>query len=287
MNDNVVLDVSIHDMHNLNVISSTKINQKVTQILRIFGVLPPVSSAQKESKDDQPTLADARKTCTVVIIRAKAKVASKLISIVEILKRDLSRRAVESSDRPPQEKEKATDADKAPALDASSKKTPILRLYQYTTVTTIPTEVKIKPPQPKSTQPPSTTASAPEEAQQQGTKRKRPIDSSQDSTTAAVTRTRTNKKQKSDDSAPPAKEQDEEVQHDDKPETISPEEDEADDFEVMAKIPVAGISDKDTGAQAVPDAPATAQMRDIPLLTVYLCSAPVASLDAAYGEQVG
>jgi len=269
MNDAVVLDSSLYEIYNLNVISSTKINQKVTQILRIFGVLPPVSSAQNKGPDDEAVSSKdpPGKTCTVVIIRAKANVASKLISIVEILKRDLARRASERAAH-----ETTTEAKEAEQKNATHlPKAPIPRLYQYTSVTTIPTEIKTKPAQPESTQPLSTAPPAPEDPQQQGTKRKRSVDSSQDSTTNSTAGTRTSKKQKQHDSL------------EDEPGTAVPDEDEAEDFEVMAHT-----AGKDAGAHpAAFLTPMAAQMRDIPLLTVYLCSAPVAVLDEAFGEQVG
>jgi len=276
MNGTVLLDPSLYTTHNLNIISSTKINQKVTQILRIFGVLPPVSSAQKETETTQPKpVHDASavdKTCTVVTIRAKANVASKLISIVEILKRDLARRATERH-------ETAENAAKDGKAHTTLSKAPISRLYQYTSVTTIPTEVKIKPPQPKSTQPPSTTPTVPEDPQQQGTKRKRPVDSSQDSsTTTAIAAARTSKKQKQDDTP------------EDEPKAPEEDEDEDEDFQVMAtaRVTAAGSTGKDAGAQpTAPETPVTTQIRDIPLLTVYLCSKPVDVLEKMFGEQGG
>jgi len=272
MNENVILDSSIHDIHNLNIISSTKINQKVTQILRIFDVLPPVSSAQKQNTEDVPALSGdahdanaAGKTRTVVVIRAKANVASKLISIVEILKRDLAKRATGSHARENTTDDNETAQQKA----ARPRKTPIPRLYQYTSVITIPTEVKTKPAPPKPTQPSSTAPVAPDDVQRQGTKRKRPIDSSQDSTATALTTARTSKKQK------------QEYSIEDKAETPAIEEEEA--FEAMAN---AAGKDAATDA-AVIDAPVSMQMRNVPLLTVYLCSAPVAVLENALGEQGG
>jgi len=288
MNDTVVLDPSNHDIHNLNVISSTKINQKVTQILRIFGVLPPVSSAQSKDTEDASASSKAAhkegvagNACTVVAIRAKANVASKLISIVEILKRDLARRANESHET----FQTAAKDDKTAVPDTRRRNAAIQRIYQYTSVTTIPAEVKIKPPQPKPTsQPPSTTPPAPEDPQKHGTKRKRPVDSSQDSTTTAIATAaaRTSKKQKSD-TAP--------SEQDGQPETTAPEEDEDEDFQVMAtaKDAAAGGAGKDGSAQpsaATADASST-QIRDVPLLTVYLCSKPLDVLERTFGEQCG
>lgn len=289
MNSHVVLDKTKYVVHDLTVISSTKINQKVTQVLRFFGVLPPVPSAQDAKINASLHGANGAaapgkwNSCTVVAISAKAPVASKLISIVEIIKRDLAKRTKAQADVGNDTEEDHTagveeDMGEKTTENASAESAHSLTLYQYSTVTTTRVEVKMKPPKrevSKSTDelgiktPLQAPASGPKPIEK-GKKRMRPSDSSQQSTVRDQSPTKKTKldhpKEQSEAGAAEAK-------------LATDEAGEDDEFEEMTTPTEIAEAAKDAKVEAK-------QEKDVLVLTVYLCLAPVLELAEAYGEQV-
>lgn len=85
-------------IHDLTVISSSKINQKVTQILNLLHPLVRLGAdggpnqPESISKSKEDNVPPPSETGTVVRISVKSNVASKAISIVEIVKRELRSR---------------------------------------------------------------------------------------------------------------------------------------------------------------------------------------------------
>lgn len=257
MNDHVVPDKSRYAIYELNVISSTKISQKTKQILRIFGVLPSAPNAQHAEDTAQPA---PNSLPAVVAITARANVASKLISVVEIVKRDLAKRAKAQSDA---SAETGEDRNATTVTAANGQK----QLYQYTTVISTTVAVKLKPVKTITT---ATTASkellAPAPAAQQGQKRKRGIDSSQGS---IMMQQGSPKKAKF---AQKGAENDHEDEHDIEQDVL--EEDEA--FEQM-RVP------GERTLQTVQEH--EKQEKEVAVLIIYLSMAPIPELAEAYGEQ--
>jgi len=314
MTDPISLVPSSHTIHNLNIISSTKIHQKVNQVLRIFSVVPPTTTAQANQDNETATTTPdsnvtKRAASTIVELKAKANVASKLISIVEILKRDLAAREKKRLDS-------INNTNIAPEEERIAKqkgllkvKEPKYKLYQYTTITTTRIEVKpkAKPPRQKTKKAePSQAleqeqpqpaeqddvidqvAAQPDEPGEQGQKRKRPADSSQDSTAAAHS---PSKKTKLDEHVGAEEREEGELEDGNKRELamtrqaadegeLDDTEEEADGFEEM-RPKTAG---KDTKPEIEEEA-GLKQERDVPVLTIYLSMTPVAELAAAYTEQ--
>jgi len=290
---------SSYTIHNLNIISSTKIHQKVNQVLRIFNILPPVTSTKADQATETaatPVDNATKKPARIVVeLKAKANVASKLISIVEISKRDLAKREKEWLESH-KSAEKGSPGEQQVARQKSSKtKVSGYRLYQYTTVTTTRMKVKPKPAKQKqkaeeprkiSEQADGVEAET-EEPECQRQQRKRPLDDSQDSTAAAQS---SSKKIKLDEEH---EKHDEEEEHKDanniqlilKPQELRKgevNEDEEDDegFEVMR------LNSANQDKQAEQDgANSIKQERDVPVLTIYLAMTPVPELAAAFGEQ--
>lgn len=269
MPNDVVLDKSKYAVHELNVISSTKINQKTKQILRIFGVLPPVVNAQND--EDEASRSNGGSLATVIAVRAQANVASKLISIVEIVKRDLAKRAKAQVDAEVESTAGNNSITYASAA-ANGHKNNTYQLFQYTTITSTMVAVK---PKPIKKIPADTTVSeeliAPETGAQQGQKRKRDIDSSQGSTVlerSAPKKARTGQDDDQDEleNGPVIGE---DVAQDD-----NEGEDEA--FEQM-RIPGQVI---EPAAQADEK-----QEKEVAVLKIYLSMTPIAELAEAYGEQ--
>ena len=76
-----------YTLHNLTIISSSKIYNKVSRVLSLLGLFTPPSPL------DDPTKEDSSLDATVIVaLSAKASVGSKLITIVEIVKREIARR---------------------------------------------------------------------------------------------------------------------------------------------------------------------------------------------------
>lgn len=230
-------------------------------------------------------------------LKAKANVASKLISIVEILKRDLAKREQEWLESNESAAESSPGERKIARQKSSKTNVSWYRLYQYTTIITIRIEVKPKPgkqtqkvKEPSKTSELATHVVAAEEVEEpvcQGQKRKRPADDSQDSTAAAQS---PSKKTKLDEEH---EKHEAENEHKD---TIDIElipkrqelgngevdEDEEDDegFEEMR------LNSASRDKQAEKDkAVSIKQERDVAVLTIYLAMTPVPELAAAFGEQ--
>ena len=75
-----------HTLHNLTIISSSKIHNKVTRVLSLLGLSTPPTLPEDPPKD-----ASSLDATIIVALSAKAPVASKLITIVEIVKREIAR----------------------------------------------------------------------------------------------------------------------------------------------------------------------------------------------------
>jgi hypothetical protein len=251
MTGNVALDVTKYTITTLNIISSNKINQKTTQIQRLLGLLPP--SGKDVIFADQSSKAGKN---AVVAISAKAQVASKLITVVEILKREVAKWT----------KERAVNG----ATEHKS-----LKLFQYSNVTTTTIEVKPKPAKQEKSKKvkdvPALKAEGTSEAakeSEQSKKRKR-LASSQDST--AGDRSPVKKAKTLDETTANAEEDD----------NASEEED---DFEVAAAVSrVAGSLNQKTGLTEVENE--LKQEREVSVLTVYVSLTAIPDLAEAYGEQ--
>ena len=85
------------NVHSINVISSSKINKKVSQVLAFLSQEPKQKLNESAEKPDQPSKNTSQKVISqesrqpnVVSLSAKASVASKVISITEIVKRTIA-----------------------------------------------------------------------------------------------------------------------------------------------------------------------------------------------------
>jgi len=292
---------SSYTIHNLNIITSTKIHQKVNQVLRIFDILPPVTSTKTDQATatvKAPVDSIATKPARIVVeLKAKANVASKLISIVEILKRDLAKREEEERSESNNSTARLSEEQQTARQSASKLKIHRYSLHQYTTVTTTRIEVKPKPARPK--QKAEEASKTPKQASHvveveeteepvcQGQKRKRSAGDSQDSIAAAQSPSKKTKLDKEQEK------HDEEGEHKDantidvilKGQELAKNEvneDEADDEGFEEMRPNSARLDK----QAEKDYSAgITQERDVPMLTIYLAMMPVPELATAFGEQ--
>lgn len=243
------------------------------------------------------------KSGTIVVeLKARSNVASKLISIVEILKRDLAKREKEREELHTGASVESEATDKHRPNNA--KDLPY-KLYQYTTVSTTRIQVKAKPPkQQRNTteergaalqDTPAAHASTTEPVIMshdhplgQGQKRKRPVDSSQDS--VALARSPLKKTKTTDQVGNEEGEIEDGKIIDDTPNlpgAVSGNGDEKDDeddeaFEEMRTTSVGTIAQAEEQEEIK-----TTQERDIPLLTIYLSMSPIPKFAAAYGEQTG
>lgn len=85
-------------IHDLTVISSSKINQKVTQILKL---LYPESDNKNEGvKPDASAKTKEQSNGIIVRLSAKSNVASKAISVAEIVKREITSQRAKARDDP-------------------------------------------------------------------------------------------------------------------------------------------------------------------------------------------
>lgn len=66
-----------YDITTMNIISSSSINKKATRALEVLGTYPVDKSRGEKEK--------------IMVLQAKAKVASKMVSVVEICKRDIGK----------------------------------------------------------------------------------------------------------------------------------------------------------------------------------------------------